>query len=97
MMSLSETEVREFLSANLREWSFSDNYIIREIRFKTFIEAFSFMTAVALEAEKMDHHPEWNNVYNSVLIKLSTHEANGITPMDFQLAQIIERIYRKYE
>jgi 4a-hydroxytetrahydrobiopterin dehydratase len=51
------------------------------------------MTAVALEAEKMDHHPEWSNVYNSVTINLSTHDANGITRLDFDLALLIDKVF----
>jgi 4a-hydroxytetrahydrobiopterin dehydratase len=51
---------------------------------------------VALEAEKMDHHPEWNNIYNSVTINLNTHDAHGITQKDFDLAQSIERLFESY-
>ena len=54
------------------------------------------MTAVAIEAEKMDHHPEWSNVYNSVSINLNTHDANGITLLDFDLAHTIDRIFENH-
>jgi 4a-hydroxytetrahydrobiopterin dehydratase len=54
------------------------------------------MTAVALVAEKMDHHPDWSNIYNSVTIDLNTHDANGITQMDFDLAQSIDRLFECY-
>jgi 4a-hydroxytetrahydrobiopterin dehydratase len=58
-------------------------------KFKTFAEAWSFMTHVALLAEKMDHHPDWSNVYNKVDITLSTHDAGGVTHKDIELAQAI--------
>jgi 4a-hydroxytetrahydrobiopterin dehydratase len=60
--------------------------------FNNFVQAFSFMTAVALIAEKLDHHPNWKNVYNKVNIALTTHEADGLTTSDFQLAKEIDQI-----
>ena len=60
--------------------------ITRSFKFKTFSEAFGFMSRVALEAEKMDHHPEWSNVYNKVDVVLSTHSAGGLTELDVKLA-----------
>lgn len=60
--------------------------ITRSFKFKTFNEAFGFMSRVALEAEKMDHHPEWSNVYNKVDVILSTHSAGGLTELDVKLA-----------
>jgi len=61
--------------------------IAKSFKFKTFSEAFGFMARVALEAEKMDHHPEWTNVYNRVDVVLSTHSAQGVTELDVKLAQ----------
>jgi 4a-hydroxytetrahydrobiopterin dehydratase len=61
--------------------------IAKSFKFKSFSEAFGFMTRTALEAEKMDHHPEWSNVYNKVDVVLSTHSAGGLTELDVQLAQ----------
>ncbi|HET9091581.1 MAG TPA: 4a-hydroxytetrahydrobiopterin dehydratase [Acidimicrobiales bacterium] len=66
----------------------------REARFADFVEAFSFMAAVALEAEKRNHHPDWSNVYNRVHIQLTTHDAGGITEKDLGLAEAIERAIR---
>jgi 4a-hydroxytetrahydrobiopterin dehydratase len=63
--------------------------ISRHFNFEDFVQAWSFMTHVALLAEKMDHHPEWSNVYNKVDITLSTHEAGGLTERDVQLATAI--------
>ena len=96
MKAFSKTEVKELLAAKLKSWSFDGIYIIRNFKFKTFVNAFSFMTAVALEAEKMDHHPEWSNIYTSVTINLHTHDAHGITQKDFDLAQSIERLFESY-
>ncbi|BAL24726.1 pterin-4-alpha-carbinolamine dehydratase [Azoarcus sp. KH32C] len=64
--------------------------IHRSLRFKDFNAAFAFMTRVALMAEKMDHHPEWSNVYNRVDITLSTHDAGGLSERDLALAQFID-------
>ena len=61
--------------------------IAKSFKFKTFSEAFGFMTRVALAAEKMDHHPEWTNVYNKVDVVLSTHSAQGVTELDVKLAR----------
>ena len=65
--------------------------IRREFTFKNFNEAFGFMTRVALAAEKMDHHPEWSNVYKKVEVRLSTHDAGGLTQLDFDLAAKMNR------
>jgi 4a-hydroxytetrahydrobiopterin dehydratase len=64
--------------------------IVRALRFADFARAFGFMAEVALVAEKMDHHPEWSNVYNRVEILLTTHEADGVTERDVKLAQAID-------
>ncbi len=64
--------------------------IHKTFRFKDFNEAFAFMTRVALMAEKMDHHPEWVNVYNTVEVTLATHDAGGVTEKDVALAAFIE-------
>ncbi|XP_069508680.1 pterin-4-alpha-carbinolamine dehydratase 2 isoform X2 [Ambystoma mexicanum] len=65
--------------------------IYKEFLFKTFNQAFGFMTRVALQAEKMNHHPEWFNVYNKVQITLITHDCGGVTKKDIKLAQFIEK------
>ena len=95
MKALSEQEAAKFIALHLEEWSFEKNTIKRDFKFKTFVEAFSFMTAVALEAEKLNHHPDWSNSYSRVSIGLTTHEADGITQLDFDLANTIDRIYKK--
>lgn len=66
--------------------------ITRTFTFRNFSEAFAFMTRVALAAEKLDHHPDWSNVYRTVEVKLNTHDAGGLTPLDFDLARRMNRI-----
>jgi len=74
-------------------WKEEDNKLIREFTFDNFMEAFSFMTRVALLAEKMNHHPSWSNVYNKVKIELSTHDAGDVvTEKDRALAKEIDQL-----
>jgi 4a-hydroxytetrahydrobiopterin dehydratase len=89
---LTDTELQEKLSA-LAGWSLRAGKLLRELSFPNFVEAFGFMTSVALVAERMDHHPEWSNVYGRVVIELTTHDAGGITERDFELARKIEALY----
>lgn len=69
-----------------------DQKLEKEFKFPNFVAAFGFMTRVALLAEKLDHHPEWFNVYGKVRIQLSTHEVGGISDLDFSLARSIESL-----
>lgn len=96
MKPFSTSEIKEFLSSKIKNWSYDETYISRKLKFKDFTEAFSFMTAVALEAEKMNHHPDWSNVYNTVTINLNTHDANGITQKDLDLAGIIDKLSERF-
>ena len=74
-------------------WEEKNNTLYRKFQFKNFSEAFAFMTRVAIEAEKMDHHPDWSNVYNTVEIRLSTHSAGDVvTDKDRKLAQKIDAL-----
>jgi 4a-hydroxytetrahydrobiopterin dehydratase len=74
-------------------WTEENNRLSRTFKFKDFKEAFGFMTKVALVAEKMDHHPNWSNIYNSVTIELSTHDAgNVVTDKDKKLALAIDQL-----
>jgi 4a-hydroxytetrahydrobiopterin dehydratase len=74
-------------------WSLTNNQLVKTFEFKNFSEAFAFMTRVAIEAEKMDHHPYWTNVWNRVEIKLSTHDAgNVVTEKDQELARKIDAL-----
>lgn len=75
-------------------WEEKDNKLQRVFEFKDFVRAFAFMTRVAFIAEKMNHHPEWTNVWNKVSISLSTHDAGGIvTDKDRKLADAIDKVY----
>ena len=74
-------------------WKVENNTLKKDFEFKSFIDAFAFMTQVAMIAEKMDHHPFWTNVYNKVTIQLSTHEAGDVvTQRDHGLAEAIDKI-----
>ena len=78
----------ELLSLLNNDWKIVDNRdaIFKKFKFKSFVQAFSWMTSVAIIAEKMDHHPEWANVYNTVEVTLTTHSAGGLTKLDLVLA-----------
>lgn len=86
----TESEVKSRLTF-FEGWRFDNNGIEKTFTFRDFSEAFSFMTRIALEAEKRDHHPDWSNVYNRVHVRLSTHDAGGVTDKDFLLAEAIEK------
>lgn len=88
---LSEDDIRERLN-DLPGWELREGKLYREIRFGDFIQAFGFMSRAALVAEKMNHHPEWFNVYNRVEISLATHDVGGISEKDFALAQAMDRL-----
>lgn len=91
--ALNETDRSEAL-ADLPEWDHDEarDAITRRIVFADFIEAFGFMTQVALIAERMNHHPEWSNVYNRVDVLLTTHDAGGLSGRDIDMAQAIDAI-----
>ena len=90
-MILTNSELNEVLK-ELDGWKIVDNQLSKEFKFKGFIQAFGFMTEVAITAETMDHHPEWSNVYNKVEVNLITHSEGGITKLDIDLAQKIDTI-----
>ena len=80
------------LSKQLPLWSLVNGKLRRELRFTDFVEAFGFMSQVALVAEAMGHHPEWSNVWNRVVIELTTHDAGGLSDLDVCLAQRIDQL-----
>ncbi len=88
---------REAALAKLHGWAEVQgrDAITRKFAFKDFNEAFGFIARAALIAEKLDHHPEWFNVYNKVVVDLTTHDAGGITARDFELAEAMERLARR--
>lgn len=86
---LSGNELDEIVKS-MSGWEVEDEKLQKIFKFSNFVEAFGFMTKIALEAEKINHHPEWTNVYNTVSVKLSTHDVDGITDYDIKLAKIID-------
>jgi len=91
MMRLSELEIEEELK-KLSEWSVKNDKLYKEFKFDNFNQAFGFMTRAAMEIEKMNHHPEWFNVYNRITVELTTHDAGGITKNDVNLARILNSL-----
>lgn len=90
-LKLGEDEVSDRLR-RLDGWALAGGKLHREYRFADFVEAFGFMTSAALVAEAMNHHPEWFNVYSTVRIDLTTHDAGGISAKDFALAERLEAL-----
>ncbi|WP_225938359.1 4a-hydroxytetrahydrobiopterin dehydratase [Leptothermofonsia sichuanensis] len=90
---LSEEELKNALS-QLEGWSVKDGKLHRQYQFGSFIEAFGFMSSMALVAESMGHHPEWFNVYNRVTIDLTTHDSGGITQKDVDFAKKANELAR---
>ncbi len=82
---LTDTEIATALDG-LDGWELVDGKLHRALRFPDFSSAFGFMAAAATVAEKMDHHPEWSNVYSKVVVDLTTHDAEGVTELDVRLA-----------
>ncbi len=91
MIQLSQTDIGEELK-NLPGWSVVNEKLHKEFQFDNFNQAFGFMTRAAMEIEKMNHHPEWFNVYNRITVELTTHDAGGITKNDVNLAKILNSL-----
>jgi len=91
IQKLSEEHVKKEVG-KLKGWSLQNGKLHREYKFRDFIEAFGFMSRVALTAQSLDHHPEWSNVWNRVTVDLSTHSIGGISQLDFELATKIQEL-----
>ena len=91
MKKLTENEI-DFNLTTLKGWSYNDNRIIKDFSFKNFKEAFAAMTKIGAVAEELNHHPDWYNSYNKLNIKLRSHDVDGLTMNDFELASRIEEI-----
>jgi 4a-hydroxytetrahydrobiopterin dehydratase len=89
MPKLTQKEIRTALTG-LRGWKLVKGKLHREYKFADFMHAFGFMTTSALAIERMNHHPEWFNVYNKVVVDLSTHDVGGISEKDIALARILD-------
>jgi len=91
MTRLLESDIEEELK-KLTGWSVKNDKLHKEFQFNNFNQAFGFMTRAAMEIEKMNHHPEWFNVYNKITVDLTTHDAGGITNNDVNLARILNSL-----
>lgn len=91
LIKLSDEQISKELT-NLPGWSIVNGKLHKDFLFRDFIEAFGFMSTAALHIEKMNHHPEWFNVYNKLKVDLTTHDAGGITQNDINLARILNSL-----
>ncbi len=96
MPKLSGSELKKALSG-LKGWAVAKGKLHKEYKFADFIHAFGFMATAALAIEKMEHHPEWFNVYNRVTVDLTTHDAKGITSKDIDLAKLLDATAKKLQ
>ena len=93
---LTDSQIQEALDS-LPSWSVANEKLHREYRFADFVHAFGFMATSAIAIEKMNHHPEWFNVWNRVTVDLSTHDAGGITQKDLELARLLDGFAAKLQ
>ena len=91
-MNVTPDEALERLE-DLPGWALEDGVLVRQFVFKDFACAFGFMASAAIVAEKMNHHPDWSNVYNKVSVRLSTHDTKGLTDIDFTLAERLNGLF----
>ena len=91
MKKLTDFEIARKLES-LEDWDFYDNALHTDFEFDNFKDCMSAMNRIAFECEALNHHPEWTNIYNTLDIKLTTHDVNGVTLLDFKLASIINQI-----
>lgn len=96
MKKLTEIEIAKKITS-LEDWDFYDNALHTDFEFDNFKDCMSAMNRIAFECEALNHHPEWTNSYNTLDIKLTTHDAHGVTLLDFQLASIINQIVEVQE
>jgi len=91
MKALTQDKIKQKLE-QFPQWSYEDDAIHISLEFEDFKNAFTLMTRIAFEAERLQHHPTWSNTYNTLNISLSTHDADGVTDKDFELAKTIEKV-----
>ena len=91
MKKLTESEIKDKIEL-LQDWDFCDNTLNTDFEFDNFKDCMSAMNRIAFECEALNHHPEWKNVYNKLEIRLTTHDAGGVTDLDFKLAKTINEI-----
>ena len=94
---VTETQLNEFLDASKQTWKLQEcdsvQKITKNFLFSDFKAAFAFMTRIALEAEKLDHHPEWSNVYNRLTITWTTHYIKGLSELDLKMAKVCDSVF----
>lgn len=93
MKKLTDVEIAEHMKS-LPGWTLGEDRISRSYRFRDFVEAFGWMSSIALVAEQMNHHPEWKNVWATVEVELSTHDAGGLTELDMKMAAKMDELSR---
>ncbi|HLV62983.1 4a-hydroxytetrahydrobiopterin dehydratase [Galbibacter sp.] len=91
LKTYTEQEIQQRI-LKFEYWEYNEGYLVTSLDFKNFPDAFATMTRIAFEAERLNHHPDWSNTYNNLSIQLRTHDSNGITDKDFELAAQIEKI-----
>lgn len=91
MKKLTESEIKDKIEL-LQDWDYCDNSLNTDFEFDNFKDCMSAMNRIAFECEALNHHPEWKNVYNKLEIRLTTHDAGGVTDLDFKLAKTINKI-----
>ena len=96
MKKLTDAEIRKKLKS-LPGWNFYDNALQTEFQFVNFKVCMSAMNRIAIECESLNHHPEWTNTYKSLYIRLTTHDVDGVTLLDFKLASVINKIHNEVQ
>ena len=91
MKKLTESKIKDKIEL-LQDWDYCDNALNTDFEFDNFKDCMSAMNRIAFECEALNHHPEWKNVYNKLEIRLTTHDAGGVTDLDFKLAKTINKI-----
>ena len=94
---LSNNKVNEKMNLLSKNWSIDGLFLKGSFEFKNFEQAFNFMKVVAIKCEEINHHPKWTNVYNKLDIELFTHDKDGLTMKDFDLAMFMDEEFKKYE
>ena len=94
---IEKNNLKNQLNKLSKKWSIRDKFLICKYKFKNFNNALSFMNKVGVRCEEMDHHPKWTNVYNKLDIELFTHDKDGLTIKDFDLALFMDEEFKKYE
>ena len=96
MKLATQTELNSFLQKNT-SWQLKGNSILKEFQFQSFLSAIEFMNQASKEIEKLDHHPDWTNIYTKIIVRLNTHDLDGLSNKDFQLAELMDEIFKSFQ